>query len=347
MVRHSNSQHDIQPGREARRHDEEAVRSVYEKSPYPDLGTALKSLAIYLDPLRAELERRTNVRFLDVGCGTGHVAVGVAKKYPEWAVCALDLSNASLEIARELAKNHATKVDFRRGSYLDPLPFEDGPFDIISCMGTIHHCAEPVAAMRTLRSALKDDGWMLLHLYGWRIDRGKFDLKEILSVFEPNLENVDRRFQFYDALMRHRRGRWIKRMATTSPLDVYIGLRTRLRNIHRSLRKISWSPSWTANYDEPTAPWIDHFCHPCERAYEVLDVRELLEASGFEVVRMLRQGQEYRNLIPSEWRPAYERLGEWEKRRLSELLAEGGTSFSMVLRKVSSPSVMDTGPLQK
>ena len=187
--------------------------------------------------------------------------------------------------------------------------------------------------MRALRSALKDDGWMLLHLYGWRIDRGKFDLKEMLSIFEPNLENVERRFRFYDALMRHRRGRWVKRLATTSPLDVYAGLRTKLRNLHRRLRKISWSPSWTARNCEPTAPWIDHFCHPCERAYEVPGVKVLLEASGFEVVHILGQGREYRKLIPREWRPAYDELDEWDKRRLSELLAEGGASFSMVLRK--------------
>ena len=123
------------------------------------------------------------------------------------------------------------------------------------------------------------------------------------------------------------------RLATTSPLDVYVGLRVGLRNLRRRLRKISWSPSWTAAYDEPTAPWIDHFCHPCERAYEVPDVQALLEAGGFEVVHMLGQGQEYRNLIPHAWRPACDGLGEWEKRRLSELLAEGGASFSMVLRK--------------
>ena len=76
MVRYSNSRHDLRPGHETRRRDEEAVRSVYEKSPYPDLGAAPKILATYLDPLRAELVRRTDVRFLDVGCGTGHVAVG-------------------------------------------------------------------------------------------------------------------------------------------------------------------------------------------------------------------------------------------------------------------------------
>ena len=84
------------------------------------------------------------------------------------------------------------------------------------------------------------------------------------------------------------------------------------------------------------APWIDHFCHPCERAYEVPDVRELVEAGGFRVVYNLRQGIEHPQLIPPEWWSRYNRLSDWEKWRMSELLADGGGSFALWLQKASS-----------
>ena len=220
-----------------------------------------------------------------------------------------------------------------QGSYLDPLPFGDVTFDVISAMGTIHHCADPLAAMKALRHALKDDGWMLLHLYGLRADRGKFDLKETLNILEPDLAEHQRRFEFYDALMRHQRGNWRKRLATTTLADLYGGARSWLRNLVRRQRKQSWSPGWTARYDAPTAPWIDHFCHPCERAYEVPEVRDLLEASGFVVRHMIKQGREHPQLIPPAWRARYDQLADWDKWWLSELLAEGGGSFVMILQK--------------
>ena len=200
-------------------------------------------------------------------------------------------------------------------------------------MGTIHHTADPVAAMKALRAVLRDDGYLFVHLYGWRSDHEKFDIKEALSLLEPDLANHERRFELYDALMRHRRRRYLKRLLTTSPYDAYIILRNGLRNLRRRMRGISWSPPWWARYDEPTAPWIDHFCHPCERAYEVPEVKALIDASGFKIVRMLTQGRVRPKLLPPEWQAAHDKLDDWSKWRMSELLATGGGSFAMILQK--------------
>ena len=63
------------------------------------------------------------------------------------------------------------------------------------------------------------------------------------------------------------------------------------------------------------------------------DIVKLLKESGFEVYRMLGQGREYPQLIPSEWHMEYERLPDEAKWRLSELLAFRGGSFRMILRK--------------
>lgn len=329
---YSNSRHDRTASQQASAADETAVRRMYEQAPYPGLGAGLKDLSLYINPIAGDLKNRKQIRFLDAGCGTGHVLVGVAKQYPAWECYGIDMSQASLDVAAELTKLHGATVTLKRGSYLEALPFE-GEFDIIAAMGTIHHAADPVAALQNLRKYLKDDGYLLMHLYGMRLDQAKFDMKEMLSIFEPVLANVDRRFFFYDALMRHRRRHWLRQFMQLSIIDVVMAVKTGARNLLRRSRGTVWSPPFNDRFTSPTAPWIDHFCHPCERAYEVPDVVALLRASGFEVYRMLGQGREYPQLLPPEWSSSYDQLSTEAKWRLSELLAFRGGSFRMILRK--------------
>ncbi|MCW5698710.1 MAG: class I SAM-dependent methyltransferase [Rhodospirillales bacterium] len=332
---YTNSAHDQNADDNGRAEDEGAVRRMYETAPYPDLGADPKDGRAQFEPVLRHLGRRRELRFLDVGCGTGHLLVGTAKAYPDWLCHGLDLSAPSLAVAKELAERHNVKVSLARGSYLDPLPFETKTFDIISAQGTIHHTADPVAALTALRGALADDGLLSMHLYGLRLDQRKFDTKDILSIFEPDLFNHERRFRLYDQLMRFQ-DRWtLRRLASLSPLDVYITTRNWLHNLMRRGRRVSWSPPWTDRYSEPDSPWIDHFCHPCERAYEVPDIRELVTASGFEVVEMLGQGRDDPRWLPPEWKTHYDKLDPWDRYRLMELLNPYPLSFRMILRKTA------------
>lgn len=330
---YSNSYYNNSQNRAAGEEDEAAVRAMYEQTPYPDLGANLKSLDFYMNAIRQEFDERRPIRFLDIGCGTGHLVVGIAKRYEHWKCYGIDLSEASLAIGAQLSQLHNVSVQFHRGSYLDTLRFE-GKFDIINASGTIHHASDPVRAMRRMHDVLKDDGYMFLHLYGWRCDARKFDLKNALDIMEPDLSNYDRRFYFYSTLMQHNRRDWKHRIVTVSLADIYVGIRKKIQNWRRRKKSVSWSPPWTDRYDRPTAPWIDHFCHPCERAYEVPQVKALLKASGFRVAHMLHQGRESPHLIPKEWMATYDQLDNWSKYRLSELLRDGGASFAMILRKI-------------
>ena len=329
---YSNAKHDVAPGMQAAAQDESSVRSMYERAPYPGLGAGLKDLSLFLHPIDAELATRSHVRFLDAGCGTGHYLAGVAKQHPDWECCGIDLSQASLDVAAQLAAKHGAKLKLMRGSYIEPLRF-DGKFDVIAALGTIHHAADPVAAMRNLRDALRDDGFLLMHLYGLRLDKRKFDIKEMLDIFEPDLNSVERRFAIFDALVRHQRRNWLRHLLQMPLIDILVSGKIWLRNLVRRSRGIVWSPGFDARFDTPTAAWIDHFCHPCERAYEIPEVVGLLRASGFQVYRMLGQGREYLQLVPPEWRANYDRLPDEAKWRLSELLAFRGGSFRMILRK--------------
>ena len=329
---YSNAANDASPSRDSWRADEARTKAMYEYSPYPDLGADLKTQDLYLRHLSEDFKKKDNV-YVDVGCGTGHYIVGTAKRYPNWRCIGIDLSEQALNIARQLAEKHGVKnVEFHQGSYLDPLPFKDKA-DIISAMGTIHHCGDPEKAMQIMHDLLKDDGYMLWHMYGWRADQGKFDLKMALDILEPDLGSHEKRFFYYRTLMDHRNKKILKRIANTSLYDLYSMIKIGLRNWKRRHKKVSWSPPWNDDFKDLNSPWIDHFCHPCERAYEVPEIHSLVESGHFSVYKMIAQGKEFPQLIPHEWQVRYAQLGFWEKARLSELLAVGGGSFAMILRK--------------
>lgn len=59
---------------------------------------------------------------VDVGTGSGIIAVSVAKNRPDLRVVALDLSEAALSLARENAELNAVSVEFAQSDLIEALP---------------------------------------------------------------------------------------------------------------------------------------------------------------------------------------------------------------------------------
>jgi release factor glutamine methyltransferase len=68
-------------------------------------------------------------RILDLGTGSGIVAIALALECPEGQVTAIDLSPGAISVARNNAGRLGAKIDFRAGSWFEPLPGER--FDLI------------------------------------------------------------------------------------------------------------------------------------------------------------------------------------------------------------------------
>jgi SAM-dependent methyltransferase len=103
---------------------------------------------------------------LDAGCGTGNTMLELAGRLSDARFLGVDLSGSSLAIARAAAADLGlTNVEFRQGDLRDPL--DDGrPFDVVLCMGVLHHTADMVAVLARLREALAEDGDLYLWVYG-------------------------------------------------------------------------------------------------------------------------------------------------------------------------------------
>jgi release factor glutamine methyltransferase len=85
-----------------------------------------------LETLAEERERWTSPRILDLGTGSGAIALAIAHEWPPARLTATDLSEAALEVARANAARSGleTRVRFRRGDWFDAVP-ADERFEVI------------------------------------------------------------------------------------------------------------------------------------------------------------------------------------------------------------------------
>jgi release factor glutamine methyltransferase len=65
--------------------------------------------------------RDSSMKVVDVGTGSGALAVTLAANCPQAVVYATDISPAALEIARRNAETHRTPIEFYQGDLLTPL----------------------------------------------------------------------------------------------------------------------------------------------------------------------------------------------------------------------------------
>ena len=77
-------------------------------------------------------------RILDVGCGTGTLAILVKQAAPGAEVVGLDADPEILEIAREKSERAGTEVRFVHG-FSTALPFDDGTVDRVLSSLFFHH----------------------------------------------------------------------------------------------------------------------------------------------------------------------------------------------------------------
>lgn len=66
------------------------------------------------------LNLKSQIHVLDVGTGSGCIAISLKKAHPEWSVTGIDISPEAIEVAKENAKRNGVEVDFYVADILSP-----------------------------------------------------------------------------------------------------------------------------------------------------------------------------------------------------------------------------------
>lgn len=107
---------------------------------------------------RAQLKR--GERVLDIGCGTGSLAIEAAKRVgPEGIVCGVDASAPMVERARKKARKAGLEIALGEAP-AQALPYPDGTFDLVLCTLVFHHLGRAAreCSAREMKRVLHPDG---------------------------------------------------------------------------------------------------------------------------------------------------------------------------------------------
>lgn len=102
----------------------EPIQYIYGHTEWCGLDLRVTPATLIPRPETAELVERINrptqtlpkgkaLKVLDIGTGSGCIAVALKKAHPEWEVTGIDISEEAIEVAKENAKRNKVDVDFR------------------------------------------------------------------------------------------------------------------------------------------------------------------------------------------------------------------------------------------
>jgi SAM-dependent methyltransferase len=113
-----------------------------------------------LDGVVEKLEAGAKVA--DVGCGHGSSTIMMAQAFPNSTFVGTDYHKASIETARQRAKD-AGVADRVRFETADAAAHPGGGYDLVTMFDCLHDMGDPVGAARQVRRAVAPDGtWLIV-----------------------------------------------------------------------------------------------------------------------------------------------------------------------------------------
>lgn len=257
----------------------DAVRKQYEAYPYPvrnpeDDRTRLEnSWHDFLELINFYCFKGRNnfsgpFRVLVAGAGTGDQTIFLAEQLRHnrrAEIVHLDISATSTGIAKRRAEvRKLTNITWLHRSIMDLPSIQAGQFDYINCSGVLHHLEDPAAGLQALTAVLKEDGAMMLMLYGKYGRTGVYQMQELM-----------RKINAHELLPQAR-------------ID-------NTKAVLQSLPKTNWfkrGEELIGDHKEFGDAGIqDLFLHAQDRPFTVGEIYDLVEGCGLRIIELIERGR--------------------------------------------------------
>jgi ubiquinone/menaquinone biosynthesis C-methylase UbiE len=125
------------------------IQAFYDTEYYRAIGADASSENRHYRALASRLEIAPGRRVLDVACGTGAWLKCCASRGA--AISGVDLSRRAIEFCKSAHSSGAFHA-----CAAEQLPFDDLSFDLVTCLGSLEHFVDPVAALHEMRRVAVD-----------------------------------------------------------------------------------------------------------------------------------------------------------------------------------------------
>lgn len=297
------------------------VRKFYEQFHFPGVRPLDQDGLILMRHLAACLpgpgRKGPHRRVLDAGCGTGNTGISLARRFEDVDFLGIDFSAPSLSIAVKATQEAGLhNIRFRQWNLLER-ELHEGLFDIVLCLGVLHHTANMPVVLANLREAMTDEGALYLWVYGqhgrYRHSLNRRLLDMLLSAVPSGDDPVGLAREF---LLNGGHGAVSRDLFGT-------GLPASLKE------KVGNQPAWIA----------DQFLSPNEVSLTMESLLPLLRNAGLELAQWLGLPERASRLLGSALLlERFDQLGRDHQMVALDLLLKPDRYF-LVLRKVSNPEV--------
>jgi SAM-dependent methyltransferase len=135
-------------------HDQ--VRRFYDTEYYAQVGAgAGAGVPWQVRRVAGRLGSLDGSEALDIACGTGIWLSELARRGAR--IAGIDISSKAVEYCRQ----QLPEAEIRE-AVAEQLPFEDGRFDLVTCMGSLEHFLDQPRALREMRRVAKSDATFLI-----------------------------------------------------------------------------------------------------------------------------------------------------------------------------------------
>jgi SAM-dependent methyltransferase len=164
--------------RRVQRYGWDLAAADYDRLWQEPLGSARTALA-------TRVAARGGERVLDVACGTGRLALDLARAVgPGGSVVGVDLSAAMVDAARRRVAAHGIGNAVFEGMDAEALALPDASFDVVVCALGLMYMPDPRQALREMARVLRPGGRIAVVVWG---DRRRCGWSAVLPIVEAEV----------------------------------------------------------------------------------------------------------------------------------------------------------------